>query len=243
MTFNVLKNKYVLYFLLFISLTNVLGYLTLHDYESLTLMVTIGMLSYYFSKNMIIVLSAAILGAGLLRVPARKEWPWREREGLENKDEESSDAGEELSDTEEELGGTEEQGLKLLENMEKNGMHEGIANVTPKKKGELIKKINAAKAAIKEQQKEEFELNDKLKEKTENVSLQYKNLANLVGNQDPVKQDGAVQVDLEEQMKGLEPLVKSAENMMKMMETSGMLSMVGKMTPIMDKMLSSVGKK
>jgi len=218
------------------SFTNVLGYLTLHDYESLTLMVTIGMLSYYFSKNMIIVLSAAILGAGLLRVPVRKEWPWREKEGLENKDEE-------LSDTEEELGGTEEQGLKLLENMEKNGMHEGIATVKKIEKGKLIKKINAAKAAIKEQQKEEFELNDKLKEKTENVSLQYKNLANLVGNQDPVKQGGAVQVDLEEQMKSLEPLVKSAENMMKMMESSGMLSMAGKMAPIMDTMLSNAGKK
>ena len=161
MTFNVLKNKYVLYFLLFISFTNVLGYLTLHDYESLTLMVTIGMLSYYFSKNMIIVLSAAILGAGLLRVPVRKEWPWREKEGLENKDEE-------LSDTEEELGGTEEQGLKLLENMEKNDTREGIENVKHKLGNSA--KSRAVKDVFVEENKEDFEL----KEKGDDVTQQYK---------------------------------------------------------------------
>ena len=65
MAFNVLTNKYVLYVLLFFAITNVLGYLAMHDYESLTLMVAIGALTHYFSRNMIVILSAAILGAVL----------------------------------------------------------------------------------------------------------------------------------------------------------------------------------
>ena len=225
MTFNVLKNKYVLYFLLFISFTNVLGYLTLHDYESLTLMVTIGMLSYYFSKNMIIVLSAAILGAGLLRVPVRKEWPWREQEGLENKD----DIENEKSNI---LGGSEEDGLELLESMEKNDTREGIENVKHKLRNSA--KSRAVKDVFVEENKEDFEL----KEKGDDVTQQYKSLTSLVG-----KQDGAAKVDLEEKMKSLEPLVKSAENMMKMMESSGMLSVAGKMAPMMENILSRAGKK
>ena len=84
MAFNVLTNKYVLYILLFFAITNVLGYLAMHDYESLTLMVAIGALTHYFSRNMIVILSAAILGAVLLRGPMRSEWAWTEKEGFES---------------------------------------------------------------------------------------------------------------------------------------------------------------
>ena len=86
MAFNVLTNKYVLYVLLFLAITNVLGYLAMHDYESLTLMVAIGALTHYFSRNMIVILSAAILGAVLLRAPMRSEWAWAEREGFKSKE-------------------------------------------------------------------------------------------------------------------------------------------------------------
>ena len=86
MAFNVLTNKYVLYVLLFLASTNVLGYLAMHDYESLTLMVAIGALTHYFSRNMIVILSAAILGAVLLRAPMRSEWAWAEREGFKSKE-------------------------------------------------------------------------------------------------------------------------------------------------------------
>ena len=85
MAFNVITNKYVLYILLFLAITNVLGYLAMHDYESLTLMVAIGALTQYFSRNMIVILSASILGSVILRAPMRGEWAWAEREGFKNK--------------------------------------------------------------------------------------------------------------------------------------------------------------
>ena len=63
-----LKNKYVLYVLLFIGIVNVLGYIALEDYNSLALFVGLGVLSSYFSKNMSINLIVAILGTSIIAV-------------------------------------------------------------------------------------------------------------------------------------------------------------------------------
>ena len=42
MAFNILTNKYVLYTVLFLAITNVLGYLAMKDFESIILMVASG---------------------------------------------------------------------------------------------------------------------------------------------------------------------------------------------------------
>jgi len=57
----ILKNKYVLYVLLVIGIINVLGYISLEDYNSLALFVVLGLLSSYFSKNMAVNLLIAIV--------------------------------------------------------------------------------------------------------------------------------------------------------------------------------------
>ena len=56
-----LKNKYILYILLVVGIINILGYLTIKDYNSLALFVIMGMLSSYFSKNMSVNLLVAII--------------------------------------------------------------------------------------------------------------------------------------------------------------------------------------
>tara|TARA_B100000035_G_C21005686_1_gene557157 strand:- start:874 stop:1590 length:717 start_codon:yes stop_codon:yes gene_type:complete len=63
-----LKNKYILYILLIIGIINILGYLTMKDYNSLALFVIIGMLSSYFSKNMSVNLLVAIIVTSLVAV-------------------------------------------------------------------------------------------------------------------------------------------------------------------------------
>ena len=63
-----LKNKYILYILLIIGIINILGYLTMKDYNSLALFVVIGMLSSYFSKNMSVNLLVAIVVTSLVAV-------------------------------------------------------------------------------------------------------------------------------------------------------------------------------
>ena len=63
---NLLTNKYVLYATLFFSITNVLGYITLQEFDSLILFILVGFLTSYFSKNMIIILLAAMTTTNVL---------------------------------------------------------------------------------------------------------------------------------------------------------------------------------
>ena len=77
---NLLQNKYVLYLVLFIAVTNVLGYLAIEDFNSLMVFIAICALASYFSKNMIVILGSAILGTNILYANSRM------REGLKNKD-------------------------------------------------------------------------------------------------------------------------------------------------------------
>ena len=61
-----LSNKYVLYVVAFLSLTNVIAYLVAQDYNSLLFFAIIGYLVSYFSKNMTIILLCALIITNLL---------------------------------------------------------------------------------------------------------------------------------------------------------------------------------
>lgn len=74
-----LHNKYVLYIVLFLAITNILGYLTIGDWNSLVLFIVLGVLSTHFSKNMIINLSIAMIGTNFIFAGNRI------REGLEGR--------------------------------------------------------------------------------------------------------------------------------------------------------------
>ena len=62
----VLTNKYVLYAVLFLAITNVLGYLMVKDFESLALFISLGLITSYFSKNMIIIMGVAMFGTNVV---------------------------------------------------------------------------------------------------------------------------------------------------------------------------------
>jgi len=62
----VLSNKYVLYVVAFLAITNVIGYIAVQDFNSLLFFVLIGYLASYFSKNMTVVLLSALVLTNLL---------------------------------------------------------------------------------------------------------------------------------------------------------------------------------
>jgi hypothetical protein len=75
-----LQNKYVLYLVLFIAITNILGYLAIEDFKSLMVFIAICALASHFSKNMIIILGSAVLGTSIVYANSRI------REGLQGVD-------------------------------------------------------------------------------------------------------------------------------------------------------------
>ena len=78
---NLLQNKYVLYLVLFIAITNILGYLAIEDFRSLMVFIAVAALASHFSKNMIVVLGSALIGTNVLYASSRM------REGMKNKEE------------------------------------------------------------------------------------------------------------------------------------------------------------
>ena len=84
---NLLSNKYVLYIVAFLSLTNVIAYLVAQDYNSLLFFAIIGYVASYFSKNMTIILLCALVVTNLLTTAnslQAQSMRAARREGLEN---------------------------------------------------------------------------------------------------------------------------------------------------------------
>jgi uncharacterized membrane protein YciS (DUF1049 family) len=79
-----LTNKYFLYFIVFLSVTNVLGYLVTNKTNAVIFFALISLLTYQFSKNMAVILLVSLIATNFLMANKRI------REGLDNQ--ESSEA-------------------------------------------------------------------------------------------------------------------------------------------------------
>jgi len=75
----VLTNKYVLYFVLFLAVTNVLGYVVMGQLTAALFFIVVAYLISNFSQNMIVVLGGALLFTNILMVGSTV------KEGLTNK--------------------------------------------------------------------------------------------------------------------------------------------------------------
>jgi hypothetical protein len=64
----ILTNKYVLYFIAFLSLTNVLGYMTSGDTNHIIVFILVGLIMTYFSKNMTIILLVSLFMSNLFSI-------------------------------------------------------------------------------------------------------------------------------------------------------------------------------
>ena len=72
-----LTNKYFLYFIVFLASTNVLGYMVTNKINAIIFFTLVSILTYQFSKNMVVILLVAIIATNFLMVNKRM------REGLE----------------------------------------------------------------------------------------------------------------------------------------------------------------
>jgi hypothetical protein len=71
-----LSNKYVLMGVTVIAVLNIIGYMALYDFESVIYFILVGSITFFFSKNMIIVLGVPLILINLFRI--------KSREGMEN---------------------------------------------------------------------------------------------------------------------------------------------------------------
>lgn len=67
---NVLHNKYVLYFTVFVTIINLVGTVSMGDLTTPLVFVLVGFLTTFFSKNMFVVLTVALVVANVLKYGA-----------------------------------------------------------------------------------------------------------------------------------------------------------------------------
>jgi hypothetical protein len=58
---NLLENKYVLYIVFFLAVTNLFGYMVMGNYKAIAMFVLVGYLVYVLNKNMIVVLLVPLI--------------------------------------------------------------------------------------------------------------------------------------------------------------------------------------
>ena len=63
---SLLKDKNVLYVVLFLAVTNLFGYLLLQNFDAIVFFLVVGFLTSYFSKNMIVVMLVAMISTNFL---------------------------------------------------------------------------------------------------------------------------------------------------------------------------------
>jgi outer membrane murein-binding lipoprotein Lpp len=206
----------------FLAITNVLGYLFMGDDQALTQFILIGIITYFFNKNMTVVLLVALLMTNFLKVTSISV---NRKEGMENKEEDM--------DMEEEEGGTdlsmdmmEQMQEQLIEKVEK-------ASETPALK-EPRRKTKNSRAMEKEEflntgptkktKKEKFQ-NSKKKggnyvDQAATLEAAYDNLDGIIGKDGINKLTAETSTLLSQQknlaktMESMAPLVKNAKEML-----------------------------
>ena len=76
---NALTNKYVLYVVLFLAVTNILGYLAVQNFTAVTFFLLVGFLTHYFSKNMTIILLTAMIATSFLFLAQNNKYNYQSR--------------------------------------------------------------------------------------------------------------------------------------------------------------------
>ena len=116
-----LQSKVTLYVVLFVAVTNVLGFLMVNNYEAILFFSLIGYLTTHFSKNMIVVLLTAVVSTNLLLMVVKKNKSAAGLllEGLDNEDEddEENDSAGSPEEFTVQKGATGKKMKKMAENM------------------------------------------------------------------------------------------------------------------------------
>ena len=95
---NLLKNKIVLYVLVALALTNILGYISMNNNKAIVLFISLALITSFFSKNMILILAVPLILVNLLigvnvgveAMSNKKEENKESVEGMENENEKES---------------------------------------------------------------------------------------------------------------------------------------------------------
>jgi hypothetical protein len=229
-------NKYFLYFVMFLTATNIFGYLVTNKLNAIVFFILIGVLTHQFSKNMAVVLLVSLLATNFLMVNRSM------REGLENQVAEDSPAVKKIVETDEEIA----KAVPAVKTAKNNDEVKDVINNSNSKQGEPTKPVDMNNEDLNMSEEEADapkgvgeKISTNKKGKTEEhfgprldyaatIEQSYQNLDNLLGT-DSIKQLTTDTQKLMQQQQNLfntmnqmVPVLEGAQNMLKTFKIDGL---------------------
>jgi len=230
-----LQNKFVLYASLFAVLFSIVRHISARNMNAVVLMALIGLVTSYFSKNMIIVLLTAFSTVFLLEMLGSQGV-----EGMENKKKDDSGEGEDDAKDDEKDDESFETKSNTDKDESKEKSKEKEANTTlhgkkadkPKKTKQGMSSLSPASYDGEEHGDDDGENAHRAKEANRidyasTLEQAYDNIENIIGEDgvrgltDQTKSLMNQQKELMNNMKEMGPLLKSAESFMGQLTGNG----------------------
>ncbi len=238
----VFHNKFVLYIVLFIALINIVSYLAYRDFDMVAFFVLIGLLTSFFSKNMIVILLVAIVMSSVFK--GVKLAGNIRREGMENKEEGAEAEAGANADAEAEANADANANANAETKANDEGSQASSNGVKAKEPTKEKKDGAATKQGMQNLSPAKYSHDDNDSDDVRDVnrvdysstlSAAYSNLQNLLGDDgmknltDQTKSLMSEQKKLMDSMKSIEPLVNTAQGFMNQLSGNGGLASITKM--------------
>lgn len=233
-----LENKYVLYFVLVVTLVNLLGYMMLGNFNAIIFFILAAFLTANFSKNMIVVLSIPLILTSVFMVGKAVKEGFEEMKPI---DERIKDINKEIKEKQDKVDELIKAGINTDDDKKKlKDLNNEIDDLNKKKEKLLIEK-NEKKDDKKSDKKDETP--------TEKMSTMYKkenridyastvedaydDLNKILGGNgikqltDDTQNLMKQQLQLADAMKSMTPLMEQAQNLLQGFDMKSLSSLAG----------------
>lgn len=237
-----LENKYVLYFVLFLTLVNLLGYMMLGNFNAIIFFILAAFLTANFSKNMIVVLSIPLILTSVFMVGKAVKEGFEEMKPV---DERMKDIDKEIKEKKDKVDELIKAGINTDDDKKKlKDLNNEIDDLN-KKKEKLLTEKNEKKDDKKDEKKDE----KPDETPTEKMSTMYKkenridyastvedaydDLNKILGGNgikqltDDTQNLMKQQLQLADAMKSMTPLMEQAQNLLQGFDMKSLSSLAG----------------
>lgn len=229
-----LENKYVLYFVLFLTLVNLLGYMMLGNLNAIVFFILAAFLTANFSKNMIVVLSVPLILTSVFMVgKAVKEG----FEDIKPSNDKMKDIDKQIKDKKDEVDELIKAGITTDDDKKKlKDLNNDIDELNKQKEKLLVEK-NEKKDDTKDEKKSEQMSTMYKKENridyASTVEDAYDDLNKILGGNgikqltDDTQNLMKQQMQLADAMKSMTPLMEQAQSLLKGFDMKSLSSLAG----------------